>query len=379
MKSFRIVLLFIFIGVCSCQERKGIPHKGLSHIETCSVELDTLLIPLEQASGYGNYYMRDSTITFVDAVTCTFFDIDLNGNILCRYFRKGNGKNEMPSLLYSYPIENDTLCRSVIIDSSNGVYVFDMNSKEILSRKIADFGWEGRTAKTYKSTDLYNFSFFTDFGVSFYLASDSSLIFQANIVNRNTRTPEDIENDRYTDGAVFGKMDLETMKVTEVFGHFPEIYKSSPMPHLEFFQYAIDKDRMYVNHTVDSLIYVYQMPDNLLYTMGYECNGIDRNYSVSKKIDNSLFKKDLQHVGFNTGLRLIPETNLLCRTYIKSAANGESGMQIYKGSDLVADVSVPNFFNFLGYYDGYFYGSSYLPQESEDYTAIAIYRLKIGV
>lgn len=151
------------------------------------------------------------------------------------------------------------------------------------------------------------------------------------------------------------------------------------MPHLEFFQYAIDKDRMYVNHTVDSLIYVYQMPDNLLYTMGYECNGIDRNYSVSKKIDNSLFKKDLQHVGFNTGLRLIPETNLLCRTYIKSAANGESGMQIYKGSDLVADVSVPNFFNFLGYYDGYFYGSSYLPHESEDYTAIAIYRLKIGV
>ena len=109
------------------------------------------------------------------------------------------------------------------------------------------------------------------------------------------------------------------MKVVDVFGHFPEIYKVSPTPHLEFFQYAIEGDRMYVNHTVDSLIYVYQLPDKPLYTIGYECKDIDRDYTVSRKIDNStLFEKDLQHVGFNTGLRFIPGSDVLCRTYIKS-------------------------------------------------------------
>lgn len=106
--------------------------------------------------------------------------------------------------------------------------------------------------------------------------------------------------------------------------------------------------------------YVYQLPDKPLYTIGYECKDIDRDYTVSRKIDNStLFEKDLQHIGFNTGLQFIPGSDVLCRTYIKSAKNGESGMQIYKGHDLVADVDVPSFFNFLGYSDGYYYGSSY--------------------
>lgn len=345
-----IILSIIVIGLCSCQEQIGLPHKGTSSIEPCSVEIDTLLIPMELSSGYGNYYMKDSTITFVDAVTCVFYDFNLKGNLINQYFRKGNGKNEIPSLLYSYPIENDPLHRSVIIDNSNGVCVFDRRSKEILSRKIANFGWTEKASQTYKSTYLYNFSFFTDFGVSFYLDSDSTLIFQANIVNRNTKSPEDVESDRYTDGAIFGKLDLNTMKVVDVFGHFPEIYKASPTPHLEFFQYAIEGDRMYVNHT------------------------------VSRKIDNyTLFEKDLQHVGFNTGLRFIPGSDVLCRTYIKSAKNGESGMQIYKGHDLVADVDVPSFFNFLGYSDGYYYGSSYIPIENDESTTIAIYRLKIKV
>lgn len=170
------------------------------------------------------------------------------------------------------------------------------------------------------------------------------------------------------------------MKVVDVFGHFPEIHKVSRTPHLEFFQYAIEGDRMYVNHTVDSLIYVYQLPDKPLHTIGYECKDIDRDYTVSRKIDNStLFEKDLQHIGFNTWLRFIPGSDVLCRTYIKSAKNGESGMQIYKGHDLVADVDVPSFFNFLGYSDGYYYGSSYIPIENDESTTIAIYRLRIKV
>lgn len=125
------------------------------------------------------------------------------------------------------------------------------------------------------------------------------------------------------------------MKVVDVFGYFPEIYKVSPTPHLEFFQYAIEEDRMYVNHTVDSLIYVYQLPDKPLYTIGYECKDIDRDYTVSRKIDNStLFEKDLQHVGFNTWLRFIPGSDVLCRTYIKSAKTGSPACKYIRATIL---------------------------------------------
>ena len=101
------------------------------------------------------------------------------------------------------------------------------------------------------------------------------------------------------------------MKVVDVFGYFPEIYKVSPTPHLEFFQYAIEGDRMYVNHTVDSLIYVYQLPDKPLYTIGYECKDIDRDYTVSRKIENTtLFEKHLQKGGFNNWKRNNPGSDV---------------------------------------------------------------------
>lgn len=50
------------------------------------------MIPIDQASGYGNYYMMDSTITFVDAITCTFYDLDLNGHIIDSSFASDLGR-----------------------------------------------------------------------------------------------------------------------------------------------------------------------------------------------------------------------------------------------------------------------------------------------
>ena len=377
LKRFPIYVFCLLFLSCR-NSSEDIPHKGTIRLEACLVQIDTMMVSLEDASGMGNYYMRDSVITFVDAVTSVFYDIDLNGNITSSYFRKGNGKNEIPSLLYAYPIGNDPYDRAVILDNSNGVTLFEIESKNIVSRGIADFGWEQHHTKSYRLPELYNFSFFTDFGVSFYLDPDSKLLFQANIVNRNTTMPDEVEKRRYIDGAVLGRLNMETNEVEEVFGYFPDIYESNPMPHLEFFQYVIQGDKLYMNHTVDSLIYVYQYPDTPLYTFGYECRDIDRSYTVTKKIDNSTyFKKDLEHVGFNTGLQFIPELNVFCRTYIKSAATGEAGMQIYKDYDLIADIDVPVFFKLLGYCDGCFYGSSFVPIETTNKTSIIIYRLKI--
>ena len=118
-----------------------------------------------------------------------------------------------------------------------------------------------------------------------------------------TNTPYRVEDKRYKEGAILGKLNLSTMKVKSVIGRFPEIYKHKPMPDMESFQYTISNGLLYVNHAVDSLIYIYKDSDNLQYTIGYECLGIDRNYTSSKIIDqNETFKNDIQHVGLNSGL-----------------------------------------------------------------------------
>ena len=106
---------------------------------------------------------------------------------------------------------------------------------------------------------------------------------------------------------------------------------------------------MYVNHTVDSLICVYQLPDKPLYTIGYECKDIDRDYTVSRKIDNStLFEKDLQHVGFNTGLRFIPGSDMSTPNFQqKVQKTGSPACKYIRATILWRDVDVPSFFNFL--------------------------------
>lgn len=373
-----VLVVVTMMCIISCNQYTVPTHLGEDNSCACKVNIDTITITLNSGSGIGNFYMVDSTITFVDALTCTFHDIDVNGKITQSYFRRGNGKNELPNLLYAYPVENDSLNRVVILDNSNGLTLFDATTKQIVKRSIVDFDWNDRSSYSYSSPSLYNFAFFTDFGVSYYLDSDSNLLFQTNVINRSTKTPDSIESNRYDKAAILGKLNIETLHVEEVLGHFPDIYKSKPMPHLEFFQYFVEEDRLYVNHTVDSLIYVYQYPDKLLHTIGFECRDIDRNYSITKDIDNGYyFKKDLSHVGFNTGLKFIPELDIICRTYIKTASTGESGMQIYRNNNLIADVNVPDFFKLLGYYGGDFYGSSFIPIENENSVKIVIYRLNI--
>lgn len=107
------------------------------------------------------------------------------------------------------------------------------------------------------------------------------------------------------------------MKVKKVWGDFPNVYKQRPTPFFEFFQYAMNKDTLYVNHATDSLIYVYKYPNNLLYTVGYESSDVNRNYTVGYDVEMSNFKSDIRIVGVNSGLLYVPEKHLLFRTTLK--------------------------------------------------------------
>ena len=374
----RICAALSVLCCLSCGTRQNIIHEGKDRSEALDVTVDTVYVDVPESGGYGNFYMTDTVITFADEMTYRFYDMDLSGNIIREYFRKGRGDNEIPSMIYAYPIIGDPHGRGVIIDSGNGITLFDMKQKKILGRSQIDFKWDNRPGHGYRSPRIYNLADLSDFGMTFYMGRDSMILFQANIINRMTGSPGRVESKRYDEGAIFGRLNPETMEVESVSGSFPAIYGEKPMPHLEFFQYTANGDTIYVNHGVDSLIYVYGYPDRLLYTIGYECENIDRSYTVTREIDlGDNFRKDFSHVGINTGLMYFPEDSLLCRTYIRTTATGASGMQIYKGNDLVADFGVPDYFKLLGYSDGIFYGARFIPLEDGDSTRLVLYRLSL--
>ena len=379
MYKFVCFVIILFLSV-SCKEECNVIHMGENHSKRYNVEVDTMCINVGNSSGMGNFYFKDSIITFVDAINCTFYDLNLHGQLIKSYFGKGHGDNEIRAIMYAFPIENDPLNRGVIVDNDYLITIFDRKNRRIDYTTKIDFGKVNKRHNQYKSPSLYQIVDFTDFGVSFYLDSDSLLIFPVNVDDHVAVRSDRIDNERYEAGAIFGKLNLSTMKVEHVVGRFPEIYKHKPMPHMEFFQYAISNGLLYVNHAVDSLIYVYKHPDDLQYTIGYECSGIDRNYTSTKSIDqNESFESDMQHVGFNSGLLFCFENNTLCRTYIKSAETGESGLQIYKNNDLITDVEMPSYFKLLGYKDGYYYGVRLIPIEDLDSTYLILYRLKINL
>lgn len=115
----------------------------------------------------GNFYFKDSIITFVDAINCTFYDLNLHGQLIESYFGKGHGDNEIRAIMYAFPIENDPLNRGVIVDNDYLITIFDRKNRRIDYTTKIDFGKVNKRHNQYKSPSLYQIVDFTDFGVSF--------------------------------------------------------------------------------------------------------------------------------------------------------------------------------------------------------------------
>ncbi|MFI3263200.1 MAG: hypothetical protein R3Y26_09900 [Rikenellaceae bacterium] len=379
LKIIVLILGYLLSYGCS-RDINEIIHLGKNSETQVNIVIDTIETEIYNSSAVGNFFVKDSIVTFVDAVTCEFYDYTLSGRYLGTYFQKGRGRNEISSLMYAYPIENDSNERCLIVDNSNMISSYRLEEKKISKNGVVDFGWENRKTNKFHSPSIYNILAFSDFGVRFNLVNDETVMFPISIINRNTKSADYVIAQRYDSGAIFGELDLKSMRVKRVFGKFPNIYKTNPTPHLETFDYAIKSDTIYVNHTIDSLIYVYKYPDKLLYTIGYECKNIGRNYTHTKNIDvMGNFKIDIQNCGLNSGL-LLCSNNTLCRSYFKSAKSGECGLQVYdiNTNNLIMDINVPNYFKLLTYKDGYYYGVNFTPKECDDSTILQLYRIKIN-
>jgi hypothetical protein len=151
------------------------------------------------------------------------------------------------------------------------------------------------------------------------------------------------------------------------------------MPHLDFFSYLLQNDTLFVNHAADPLIYAYRFPDELLFTFGTECEGINRNYSSSSKFTDDL-AEDMKKVGINTQIFNCNELNMFFRVYLKGGISNPFGLQIYdnRSYDLLADMELPKFFKLLGYREPYLYGITMFPEETDDQTNYTVYKLKVS-
>ena len=131
MYKFVCFVIILFLSV-SCREGCNVIHMGENHSKRYNVEVDTMCINVGNSSGMGNFYFKDSIITFVDAINCTFYDLNLHGQLIESYFGKGHGDNEIRAIMYAFPIENDPLNRGVIVDNDYLITIFDRKNRRII-------------------------------------------------------------------------------------------------------------------------------------------------------------------------------------------------------------------------------------------------------
>lgn len=372
--NFLLAMGILLLSI-SCSKSVEIAHQGERKVKRMVAMLDSVIIDADSTSGRGNFFMQDSFIYFADSYYMTIFQYDF-ASASCRkcYFGKGQGPDELSSFIYAYPFKGKN-GECFMMDSSLGMYTYRNGQYSLAYKGRLDFDWGHVSKNDYESPSVYNLMEMTDFGIDLTYINDSLILCPVSLVNRNL---EEISKERYEKGHIFAELNTGNMKVERVFGHFPEVYQKKPTPFFEFFQYAMYSDTLYVNHAVDSLIYVYKYPDTLLYTIGYEALGVNRNYTIGYNMEMSDFKSDIEVVGANSGLLYIPESRLLLRTALKDFKSRQVNMQAYLDNDLVLETDMPAFFKLLSFWDGDFYGVKMLPEEDESGKIhFVFYRFKI--
>lgn len=376
MSTKKIKNLLLFCGVLqflSCTNNSTIPHEGSVTKNMSVVITDSVELEMDSTSSNGNFFFWNNTLCFADTYYNKVYRFNLsNGNLVSEMFGKGQAVNEISSFVDMYPIKNND-DEVFFIDSSNGLYTFT-DSTKIERRGIIDFGW-GAKSDDYESTSLYNIMEMSDFGFKLTQTDDSTLMVPLSIVNRLIKGSG---KDQFEKGHIFGSLNLNTMKIDSVFGHYPQIYTTCPTNLFDFFSYDTAGDTVYVSHCIDSLIYVYKYPDELLYTMGYECPQIDRNYTKGHDIDFTVFEKDAEHVGVNTMLFYVKETGMLLRTMWAGGTFGNKYyLQAYKNNNLVAEAEVPMHFTCMYYNKGVYYAVNAYPHEKNGKEIFMLYKFVI--
>lgn len=370
---FIFTFLLVSVLVCSCSRVNNSSHVGDRKLSDVDFKIDSITVSADTTSLRGNFVMLDSIIMFVDQLYCKIYSYDIsNGNLKATYSGYGKGANEMVGILYGMPVNpNDTAMW--IFDSSYGVYEFLPSKGTTKYKGMVDFGWRKPSKNDYTAVSNYTPMEMSDFNMKLTRINDSTLLIPVSLINRNFSK---LSLSRYEHGKILGKLNTNTMKIEKLWGSFPDFYKDNPMPLVEFFDYAVDQNdsKIYVNHAPDSLIYCYDMNGDLINTLGYSPDGINRNYKTGfDAMTFETYKDDLAEVGVNTGLYYDKESQLLFRTSIKNMSSGESVMQVYQNNNLIIEKTMPTYFKLLGRHKNRYYGVRFIPLNTKDKSQFVIY------
>lgn len=340
-------------------------------------------------SGDAFWKLRDDSLYYFDRLLGTVDIFNLNGEFMKRALGIGKGPNEVME-------EIGTVCdfhKGWLLVAIYNVFQFsrsfnDKKTKFLLSISN-DWG--------KKKQDLQNNPNPTE-DIELYVPAyiNPQMTFlnnQSVIMKVSCEYPDFREKKYYTESAIVAEYNFEKGTLTKLMGKYPPSYKTEnyTTAFANHYYSKYKEDTYLLSFGIDPLIYICDDSFKPQKAFGLCGKMINVNYDTknsNNKTNNHDFKKERIIRGYYTSIYYCKEKDLTFRIYktgIKednipddlSEVTNPSRMQIYKGTDLIGDVSVPELFEIISYKAPYYFSDGYLKIE-EDYDIIGFYKFKIN-
>lgn len=379
-----LILVISILCFVSCKkEREDIFFNGINKskkdIQFNSVDIDTIVFDSIESSYTGFFKVNNDQIHFIDQRFGWIFSFDGEGKLKNKSLGQGKGPNEINTGFIDGYV-NLKNGKHVFMGSSFDVHVHDTKYER---EKMFTIDWQ--IDKSAEEIIVDNFDpgqpvlyspFYFIFNLEQY--SDNSVIMP---LETNNKYFNGFEHEAfYKNSRIFGELNLETGKITNIFGRkSPEYLNYKYLMAYSMFHFDVDnKKNIYINHEIDSLIYVYNNYESNNYTFGNSGRDMITDYKEINEFDG----KKLRHIlsdykpktSYYTYVEYFEDQDLFFRSYHRPDDLGVDGLQIYKGTVLIADVDVPKNFKVTGYIAPYFYSDAIL---YEDELKLEAYRIKL--
>jgi hypothetical protein len=382
----KILLLFIaYISFYSCvRNKKNIESNAQQYYDVQSLEdgnninsiidlkIDTIIIANNIPTSFvGDFWVDNKAIYFSDKYFNYVFEFDLNGELANTFLGKGDGPKEIPDLDDIIPLQNGDF--AVLSSSTSSIYYFD-SRWTIIERNVIDFEINRSREEVLKEpkpsiSDPYELETGYDGILKNWNKNYLAIGMNASHPKFNGYFNSDFF---YNFSRIIGLINKKTGKIEKLVGRRSPIFlEKKNIPNFNHFSFEIDDNYLYVSFYSDSVIYVIDKKTELaMGKFGKSGLNMRTNYLLTDTYEEALNNEisDLQNFGYYKDLKLIPEENLIFRSYTKGSNSTTDGLQVYKDFNLIADLKVPVGFKIIGKVKNYFIATVKDPEENDEET-----------
>ena len=378
MLKGNIILCLFLIITSACNVKEDIKYLGNKKILFNEITIDTIMINLSMTSSLGHFEIVNGNIVFFDHEFSVANVMNDDFNIDKTFIGFGRGPNEI-SGIHKVTVTSDSSI--VILNTDWSVFKFNNNWEKINTIRINQSIQEEslKRAVVFPNPSMVKAYEYEPNGISIEMLNEYTLLIPVTTFGIVNEFGEyGLANKYYSDYFALGRVNMVNGLLDSVFLKRPSVYlekNNKYLANFNFFDFDLHQNNYWVSWAIDSLIYQYKYPDELICAFGNAGVEMETNYQPHKKFDDheKNFFNDRKKCGHYTGIFYDQYTDLIYRTYYKGFEKGY-GLQVYNDYSLIADLEVPNDFRLLGRIGDHLFANGTI----DEYNGTAfLYRFKI--